>query len=391
MRRNPHSSCAGLTRASTTFFGLNQDVDGRNKSNKSGHDAYLRLRNVVKSYDGKTSAVDDVSIDIERGQFVTLLGPSGSGKTTTLLMIAGFEAPTSGAIELAGDNLVAMRPYQRNIGMVFQSYALFPHMTAWKNVVFPLKMRRFPRHQMKARADRMLELVGLRQFADRYPRELSGGQQQRVALARGLVFNPDVLLLDEPLGALDKNLREQMQLEIKRIHRELGITMVYVTHDQTEAMTMSDRIAVFCNGRLEQVGSPLDVYHRPINRFVGEFVGESNFLPGRIDPTRAGWVELTGIGPVHVAQTTKPPSGDVVVMIRPERLRLPGAAQTADNELDMIVDEVINYGDSILVIGRTHGLPLRARMFGSDPDALIRGSTIRLCWASADAHILVRQ
>jgi putative spermidine/putrescine transport system ATP-binding protein len=352
--------------------------------------AYLRLRNVVKSYDGKTSAVDDVSIDIERGEFVTLLGPSGSGKTTTLLMIAGFEAPTSGVIELAGGDLVAMRPYQRNIGMVFQSYALFPHMTAWKNVEFPLKMRRFPRHEMKARAARMLDLVGLRQFADRYPRELSGGQQQRVALARGLVFNPDVLLLDEPLGALDKNLREQMQLEIKRIHRDLGITMVYVTHDQTEAMTMSDRIAVFCNGRLEQVGSPLDVYHRPINRFVGEFIGESNFLPGRIDPSRAGWVELTGIGPVRVAQTAES-SDDVVVMIRPERLRLRGAAQATDNALDMIVDEVINYGDSILVIGRTHGLPLRARIFGSDPDALIRGSTIALGWAPADAHILVRQ
>jgi putative spermidine/putrescine transport system ATP-binding protein len=166
--------------------------------------------------------------------------------------------------------------------------------------------------------------------------------------------------------------------------------MVYVTHDQTEAMTMSDRIAVFCNGRLEQVGSPLDVYHRPINRFVGEFIGESNFLPGRIDPSRAGWVELTGIGPVRVAQTAES-SDDVVVMIRPERLRLRGAAQATDNALDMIVDEVINYGDSILVIGRTHGLPLRARIFGSDPDALIRGSTIALGWAPADAHILVRQ
>jgi putative spermidine/putrescine transport system ATP-binding protein len=359
--------------------------------------AYLRLRNVVKSYDGKTNAVDDITIDIERGEFVTLLGPSGSGKTTTLLMIAGFEYPTSGVIELAGDDLVAMRPYQRNIGMVFQSYALFPHMTAWKNVVFPLKMRRFPKHEMKARADRMLDLVGLRQFADRYPRELSGGQQQRVALARGLVFNPDVLLLDEPLGALDKNLREQMQLEIKRIHRELGITMIYVTHDQTEAMTMSDRIAVFRDGRLEQIGSPLDVYHRPINRFVGEFIGESNFFAGRIDPARAGWVELTGIGAVRVAEMRNPPTGDVVVMIRPERLRLRGAGQpgtagqtgTADNEFDMVVDEVINYGDSILVIGKTHGLPLRARIIGSDPDALTRGRTIRLGWAPADAHILV--
>jgi putative spermidine/putrescine transport system ATP-binding protein len=351
--------------------------------------AYLRLRRLIKSYDGKTAAVDDVSIDIERGEFLTLLGPSGSGKTTTLLMIAGFETPTSGAIELAGENLVTMRPYQRNIGMVFQSYALFPHMTAWKNVVFPLRMRRFPRHERKARADRMLDLVGLGRFADRYPRELSGGQQQRVALARGLVFNPDVLLLDEPLGALDKNLREQMQLEIKRIHRELGITMIYVTHDQTEAMTMSDRVAVFRDGKLEQIGSPLDVYQRPISRFVGEFIGESNFFAGRIDSS--GSVELTGIGPVRVAQMPKPPAGDILVMIRPERLRLHGAAHASDNALEMMIDEVINYGDSILVIGRTHGLPLRARIFGSNPDALIRGASISLGWAPADAHILAQQ
>jgi len=250
--------------------------------------AYLRLRDVVKSYDGKTNAVDDVSIDVERGEFLTLLGPSGSGKTTTLLMIAGFETPTSGVIELDGHDLVLSKPYERNIGMVFQNYALFPHMTAAKNVVFPLKMRRFPKQDINARAQRMLELVGLRRFADRYPRELSGGQQQRVALARGLVFNPDVLLLDEPLGALDKNLREQMQVEIKRIHREVGITMIYVTHDQTEAMTMSDRVAVFCNGKVEQVGSPLDVYNRPANRFVGEFIGDSNFLGGARRPLASG-------------------------------------------------------------------------------------------------------
>src|SRR6266702_1871226 len=290
--------------------------------------AYLRLREVVKSYDGRINAVDDVSIDVERGEFLTLLGPSGSGKTTTLLMIAGFETPTSGVIELDGHDLVLSKPYERNIGMVFQNYALFPHMTAAKNVVFPLKMRRFPKQDINARAERMLELVGLRRFADRYPRELSGGQQQRVALARGLVFNPDVLLLDEPLGALDKNLREQMQVELKRIHREVGITMIYVTHDQTEAMTMSDRVAVFCNGKVEQVGSPLDVYNRPANRFVGEFIGDSNFLAGRVDPSRPDWVELAGIGPVRVAPKGQAPmpAGDVDLMIRPERLRLDATA-----------------------------------------------------------------
>ena len=251
-------------------------------------------------------------------------------------------------------------------------------------------MRRFPRSQMKARAGDMLELVGLRQFADRYPRELSGGQQQRVALARGLVFNPDVLLLDEPLGALDKNLREQMQLEIKRIHRELGITMIYVTHDQTEAMTMSDRIAVFRDGRIEQVGSPLDIYHRPANRFVGEFIGESNFLPGRIDPARPGWVELAGIGPARVAPAAAMKAVDVLVMIRPERLRPCGAGPAAENEFEMVVEDTINYGDSILIIGHAHGVALRARLIGGGPDALARGRTIRLGWSAADAHVLAR-
>ncbi len=282
---------------------------------------YLCLRNIVKSYDGKTNAVDDISIDVARGEFVTFLGPSGSGKTTTLLMIAGFEHPSGGAIELGGRDLTLSKPYQRNIGMVFQNYALFPHMTAHKNVLFPLRMRHFPKREINARAEKMLALVGLSRFADRYPRELSGGQQQRVALARGLVFNPDVVLLDEPLGALDKNLREQMQVEIKRIHRELGITMIYVTHDQTEAMTMSDRVAVFSNGRLAQIGSPLEVYNRPASRFVAEFIGDSNFFAGKIDAARPGVVELAGIGAVRV-DCKDAQAGDVDLMIRPERLQL---------------------------------------------------------------------
>jgi putative spermidine/putrescine transport system ATP-binding protein len=349
--------------------------------------SYLSLRHVVKSYDGRSNAVDDISIDIARGEFVTFLGPSGSGKTTTLLMIAGFEYPSSGAITLDGRDLVLSKPYERNIGMVFQNYALFPHMTALKNVIFPLRMRKFPRAEIETRADRMLELVGLRQFANRYPRELSGGQQQRVALARGLVFNPDVLLLDEPLGALDKNLREQMQVEIKRIHRELGITMIYVTHDQTEAMTMSDRIAVFCNGRLEQVGSPLEVYNRPVNRFVGEFIGDSNFFSGRSDPARPGLVELAGVGPVRVAQQNMP-AGDVVVLIRPERLRLVRPNEHHDSVFDMTIDDIINYGDSILAVGTTRGLPLRVRAVGGGPDALARGTSVQVGCAATDAHVL---
>jgi putative spermidine/putrescine transport system ATP-binding protein len=220
---------------------------------------------------------------------------------------------------------------------------------------------------------------------------LSGGQQQRVALARGLVFNPDVLLLDEPLGALDKNLREQMQVEIKRIHREIGITMIYVTHDQTEAMTMSDRVAVFSDGKVEQIGSPLEVYNRPANRFVGEFIGDSNFFTGRVDPSRPGWVELTGIGPARISTQATAPAGEVEVMIRPERLRLATGGDTgADNTFDMTVDDVINYGDSLLVIGKTHGLPLRARMVGGAADGLQPGAALTLGWAPGDAHLLPR-
>ena len=283
--------------------------------------AYLALRNIVKSYDGRVNAVDDISIDIAKGEFLTFLGPSGSGKTTTLMMIAGFEEPTAGAIELEGEDLTRRKPYERNIGVVFQNYALFPHMTVERNVAFPLRMRRFPRDRQAARVREILDLVGLGRFAGKYPRELSGGQQQRVALARGLVFNPDVLLLDEPLGALDKSLREQMQVELKRIHREVGITMVYVTHDQTEAMTMSDRIAVFSHGTLEQVAPPLEVYHRPRTRFVGEFIGDSNIFAGTVDASRPGCVTLDGARP-HSGRR-----GSVATR-RQGRRRRAGAART---------------------------------------------------------------
>jgi putative spermidine/putrescine transport system ATP-binding protein len=351
---------------------------------------YLRLRHLAKSYDGKTNAVDDISIDIARGEFVTFLGPSGSGKTTTLLMIAGFETPSRGVIELDGRDLALSKPYRRNIGIVFQNYALFPHMTAFDNVVFPLRMRHFPKQELRERAEKMLRLVGLSNFAQRYPGELSGGQQQRVALARGLVFDPDLVLLDEPLGALDKSLREHMQVEIKRIHRELGVTMIYVTHDQTEAMTMSDRIAVFSGGRIAQLGSPLDIYNRPANRFVAEFIGDSNIFAGRIDPAHPGMVELAGIGMARV-DGTDATSGSVDLMIRPERLRPPPSGCTEHaNTIEMMVDDVINYGESLLVIGKTHGLPVRARLVGAQAGAAAAGSVLRLAWFPADAHILAR-
>ena len=352
--------------------------------------SYLRLHRLVKSYDGRVNAVDDISVDIARGEFVTFLGPSGSGKTTTLMMIAGFEEPTSGVIELAGEELTRRKPYERNIGVVFQNYALFPHMTVARNVAFPLRMRRFPRADQAARVRDILALVGLSEYAGRHPRELSGGQQQRVALARGLVFNPDVLLLDEPLGALDKNLREQMQVELKRIHREVGITMVYVTHDQTEAMTMSDRIAVFNHGTLEQVAPPLDVYHRPRTRFVGEFIGDSNFFTGTIDPAHRGRVDVDGLEPIPVDPEAcrRIGSGRVDVLVRPERVQLAGRG--VPEVLSMKVTVTVNYGDSVLVIGDARGHAVRMRIAGAQPEAIREGATVTVGWAPGDAHLIPR-
>jgi len=354
--------------------------------------AYLRLARVVKSYDGVSNAVDDVSLDIARGEFITLLGPSGSGKTTTLTMIAGFEAPTGGTITLEGRDLTRLKPWQRNIGMVFQSYALFPHMTVEKNVAFPMRMRGVGAHEVRRRVREVLELVGLSAFLGRHPRELSGGQQQRVALARGLVFSPDLLLLDEPLGALDKNLREQMQVEIKRIHREVGITTIYVTHDQTEAMTMSDRIAVFNAGHIEQVASPLEIYHRPATRFVGEFVGDSNFLSGVVAETSPLRVAIGGLGEIMLASAVPWPRGTPLqIMLRPERVRAFPSSASGWVSTEMRIETIINYGESILAIGQALGQMFRCRIAGDAPENLHEGAEIRISWPAADMHVIPEQ
>ena len=346
----------------------------------------------MKSYDGRVNAVDGISLDIAKGEFLTLLGPSGSGKTTTLMMIAGFEEPTSGVIELAGEDLTHRRPYERNVGFVFQNYALFPHMTVERNVAFPLRMRAFPRARQAERVREVLDMVGLGRFAQRHPRQLSGGQQQRVALARALVFNPDVLLLDEPLGALDKNLREQMQVELKRIHREVGITMVYVTHDQTEAMTMSDRIAVFSHGTLEQTAPPLEVYHRPRTRFVGEFIGDSNLFAGRVDGGAPGRVELDDLGPIQADTDAcrRLAGASADVLLRPERLQLVADAAALPNRLTIKIGVIVNYGDSVLVIGDAGGHSVRMRIAGALPDAVREGATIVAGWRPGDEHLIAR-
>jgi putative spermidine/putrescine transport system ATP-binding protein len=262
---------------------------GKNGQQKRG--AAVRFENLMKSF-GDVLAVNNISLHIQEGEFLTLLGPSGSGKTTTLMMVAGFEMPSSGEIFVGSESMTFKPPHKRNIGMVFQNYALFPHMTVADNISFPLKMRKVPSSEIKVRVKEVLKLVRLPGMEQRYPKQLSGGQQQRIALARALVFNPSVLLMDEPLGALDKKLREHMQLEIKHIQEELGITVIYVTHDQEEALTMSDRIAVMNEGRIEQVGRADELYEWPVNRFVADFIGESNFFEGCVEGFEENWISI---------------------------------------------------------------------------------------------------
>ncbi|SFG28688.1 spermidine/putrescine transport system ATP-binding protein [Desulfotomaculum arcticum] len=251
----------------------------------------IELINVVKQF-GSFTAVKNLNLNIKQGEFLTLLGPSGCGKTTTLRMIAGFEEPTGGDILMDNESLVGKQSYERNVNTVFQNYALFPHMNVFDNVAFGLRMKRVPKNEVAARVEKALEMVQLPQYKDRFPRQLSGGQQQRVAIARAVVNQPRVLLLDEPLGALDLKMRKQMQLELKRLHKQLGITFVYVTHDQEEALIMSDRIGVMRAGVLEQVDTPEEIYARPKTVFVADFIGEANLIPFFVEASAGGW--LTG-------------------------------------------------------------------------------------------------
>jgi spermidine/putrescine transport system ATP-binding protein len=286
----------------------------------------IRLERVTKAF-GDTVAVDDIALDIGHGEFFSLLGPSGCGKTTTLSMIGGFEDPTAGRILLHGDDVTLVPPYRRNVNTVFQSYALFPHLTVFDNVAFGLRRKRMARAEIRKRVAEMLELVALTGLDSRKPAQLSGGQQQRIALARALVNEPRVLLLDEPLGALDLKLRKQMQLELKRIQQEVGVTFLYVTHDQEEAMVMSNRLAVMNGGRIEQVATPEDAYDRPATEFVAGFLGASNLLPGRLGRRSEGLVqvELDRGGSVLAAAHDAPEDASLVqVGVRPEKLQLVG-------------------------------------------------------------------
>jgi putative spermidine/putrescine transport system ATP-binding protein len=313
--------------------------------------ARIEVQGLTKLFPGAAApAVDGIDLEIRAGEFMTLLGPSGSGKTTTLNMIAGFEAITSGRIALDGSDIARLPAYRRNLGMVFQNYALFPHMTAAENIAFPLKQRKVGKREIARRVSDALELVHLGGHGDRLPSQLSGGQQQRIALARAVVFEPRALLLDEPLGALDKKLRESLQLEIARLHRELGITFVFVTHDQDEALALSDRIAVFRDGRVEQAGTPAELYETPASRFVATFLGDSNVFAGRVRDGRleTGWCSL---------RVPEAASGPVALVVRPERLRIApaGGAATGDNVLPATVTDVVYQGAFRRVLVRFDG------------------------------------
>jgi putative spermidine/putrescine transport system ATP-binding protein len=357
-------------------------------------DGYVVFDRVQKSYDGVTLVVKDLNLSIARGEFLTMLGPSGSGKTTCLMMLAGFETATHGEIMLDGRPINRVPPEKRGIGMVFQNYALFPHMTVGENLAFPLEVRGMGKAQREEKIRRALDMVQMGAFAARRPAQLSGGQQQRIALARALVFDPALVLMDEPLGALDKQLREHMQFEIKHLHESLGITVVYVTHDQGEALTMSDRIAVFNDGRIQQLAAPAELYERPENSFVAQFIGENNRLRGTIEElsgdkalVRLTSGELIDATAVNVKERGQP----TLVSIRPERVEfkpemMPAGAHMIDGE----VLEVIYMGDILRVVLRVagaDGFVMKMRNTLSQT-RLAAGQRIKVGWHPQDARAL---
>ena len=325
--------------------------------------AFINLERISKSF-GLLKVVDELDLVIEKGEFLSLLGPSGSGKTTILMMLAGFVEPTSGAIKLEGKRIDHLPAHRRNMGVVFQNYALFPHMTVSENVAFPLVMRGVPKAEVAERVQRALDMVKLGQIKDRKPAQLSGGQQQRVALTRALVFEPSVVLMDEPLGALDKQLREHMQFELRELHRRLGLTIVFVTHDQGEALTMSNRIAVFNAGRIEQLASPEAIYDRPKTRFVAEFIGETNLFAGKVE-ARDGARAKVKLAHGPIVEASAPAEfatgADVLASVRPERVRLTDTADAA-NAIPVKVLDTVYQGDHLRVRLSGCGLDMVAKL-----------------------------
>ncbi len=354
----------------------------------------VRFAGVQKSYDGEILVVKDLNLDIAKGEFVTMLGPSGSGKTTCLMMLAGFEPATHGEIFLDGKPINSVPPHKRGIGMVFQNYALFPHMTVAENLAFPLEVRGMNKVDQAAKVKRALEMVELGAMGGRRPAQLSGGQQQRVAVARALVFDPELILMDEPLGALDKQLREQMQYEIKHIHESLGVTVVYVTHDQAEALTMSDRIAVFNDGVIQQISSPSTLYEAPETSFVAQFIGENNKLNGSIEAIEKNDTamiklvtgEMIKANAVNIGQV----GSQTTMSLRPERVLINPKKGSMANIIGGEIVELIYLGDHI-----------RTRMKVADSNEFIvkipnshghatlqEGTTVTVGWEAVDCRAL---
>ncbi|HEX2282334.1 MAG TPA: ABC transporter ATP-binding protein [Thermomicrobiales bacterium] len=344
----------------------------------------LRLRGLEKRF-GAVEAVAGVELTLQHGEFLTLLGPSGSGKTTVLKMIAGFERPSAGSIELAGRDVSTLSPAERGIGVVFQQYALFPHMSVEENIAYPLKLRHWSSADRGRRVEEMLTLVELDGYGMRYPRQLSGGQQQRVAVARALAFRPALLLMDEPLGALDRALRIGMQEEIRRIHREAGATVLYVTHDQEEALTMSDRVAILRDGRLLQVGPPRDLYRRPADRFVATFFGECTLVPATLlAPVDADHVRVAALGLEAIVRRGGPAlDEDLSLAIRPGKLRLRPAP--GDLLLPATVLDVLYLGDSVRIVGRQPAGEVIVRADPDDAAGVAIGQELTLGFAADDA------
>ena len=362
--------------------------------NINNSEAYVSFQNVQKTYDGESFVIKNLNLDAERGEFLTMLGPSGSGKTTCLLMLAGFETATYGEIVLDGTSINNVPPHKRNIGMVFQNYALFPHLTVNENLAFPLQVRKMAKNEIEDRVKNALEMVQLGDFGSRRPMQLSGGQQQRVAVARALVFEPKIVLMDEPLGALDKHLREQMQYEIKELHEKLEVTIVYVTHDQSEALTMSNRIAVFDDGVIQQLAAPNVLYEAPENAFVAQFIGENNTLSGKVtdidkeictvevgdgkESLRALVVNIDGIG------------SNTMISLRPERVVVNPESGSYPNVVSAEVIELIYLGDHIRSRMKVCGhddfivkIPNSAHHAQLQP-----GNSVKVGWMAEDARAL---
>jgi putative spermidine/putrescine transport system ATP-binding protein len=353
---------------------------------------HVQFQDIGKSYDGRTMVVRDLNLDVRTGEFLTLLGPSGSGKTTCLMMLAGFEEPSSGTIRIGGRPVHDLPPRQRNIGVVFQNYALFPHLSVGANLSFPLEVRRMDAPQRRERVRRALSLVRLEGYEDRRPEQLSGGQQQRVAIARALVFEPQLVLMDEPLGALDRNLREEMQYEIRRIHRRLGVTIVYVTHDQQEAMVMSDRIAVFHRGRIEQVAPPEILYEEPERPFVARFIGGNNLVSGSVTAVDGDYcrVDVAGREVVAYRVADCAPGDQVTVAIRPERIGIARSGAAYRNQFPARVEMITFLGDHLVVHvsvdQHTEYLLRIPNIVGHG--AMLEGDEITIGWAAADCRAL---